>query len=98
MVGRFEQGCGASARNEEGLNPGDCAHAGPMRVLLLSGDCGTARLIDELLHAAWSQAHLVTHATWNAAAAEALLDPPGCCVPLDAAPDSEPQEDPLTLL
>jgi diguanylate cyclase (GGDEF)-like protein len=77
---------------------GDSSHAGPMRVLLLSGDYGTARQIDELLRATWSQAHLVTHATWDAAAAEALLDHPGCCVLLDAAPAQEPGEDPLTLL
>ncbi|HET6864669.1 MAG TPA: EAL domain-containing protein [Solirubrobacteraceae bacterium] len=70
-----------------------------MRVLLLSSDYATARLIDKLLRATWTQAHLVTHATWDAAAAEALLDHPGCCVLLDAAPaHHEPEEDPLTLL
>jgi diguanylate cyclase (GGDEF)-like protein len=72
-----------------------------MRVLLLSGDYGTARLTDELLRATWGDVHLVTHATWDAAAAEALLDHPGCCVLLDAAPIDEPgpqQEDPMALL
>ncbi|HJS95791.1 MAG TPA: EAL domain-containing protein [Solirubrobacteraceae bacterium] len=70
-----------------------------MRVLLLSCDYGTARQIDELLHATWSDVHLVTHATWDSAAAEALLDHPGCCVLLDAAPAAEAaQEDPMILL
>jgi diguanylate cyclase (GGDEF)-like protein len=68
-----------------------------MRVLLLSGDYRTARQIDELLRATWAEAHLVTHATWDAAAAEALLDHPGCCVLLDAAPTPE-AVDPMTLL
>src|SRR5690348_1959656 len=96
MVGRFEQGCGASAP-KEGFLLGDSIEAGPMRVLLLSGDYRTARLIDQLLHATWRDIHLVTHATWDAAAAEALLDHPGCCVLLDAAPTSE-SEDPMILL
>jgi diguanylate cyclase (GGDEF)-like protein len=61
----------------------DSVHAGPIRVLLLTGDYRTARLIDELLHATWSRVHLVTHPTWGPAAAEALLDYPGCCVLLD---------------
>ncbi|HKO27628.1 MAG TPA: EAL domain-containing protein [Solirubrobacteraceae bacterium] len=70
-----------------------------MRVLLLSCDYGTARQIDELVHVAWSDVHLVTHATWDAAAAEALLDHPGCCVLLDAAPAPEATpDDPMTLL
>ncbi len=90
---------------------GESAHAGPIRVLLLSGDYRTARLIDELLHATWSEVHLVTHATWDAAAAEALLDHPGCCVLLDAAPaapehaapdhpdaDHPDADDPMSLL
>jgi diguanylate cyclase (GGDEF)-like protein len=68
-----------------------------MRVLLLSGDYRTARHIDELLQATWAHVHLVTHATWDAAAAEALLDHPGCCVLLDAAP-GHAEEDPMTLL
>ncbi|HSC04818.1 MAG TPA: EAL domain-containing protein [Solirubrobacteraceae bacterium] len=68
-----------------------------MRILLLSCDYRTARVIDELLHATWSHAHLVTHATWDAAAAEALLDHPACCVLLDAAPGRD-TEDPMTLL
>ncbi len=99
MVGRFEQGWAASAR-KGGFLPGDCAQAGPVRVLLLSSDYRTARLIDELLHATWSDVHLVTHATWDAAAAEALLDHPGCRVILDAASleiDTS-GEDPMTLL
>ena len=72
-----------------------------MRVLLLSGDYRTARHIYELLHATWSDAHLVTHPTWDAAAAESLLDHPGCCVLLDAAPGPETKtsrEDPMALL
>jgi diguanylate cyclase (GGDEF)-like protein len=79
---------------------GDRVHAGPIRVLLLSSDYGTARLIDELLHATWPRAHLVTHAAWDAAAAQAVVDNPGCCVLLDAAPhpDREPAEDPIALL
>jgi diguanylate cyclase (GGDEF)-like protein len=80
---------------------GDCVHAGPMRVLLLSSDYRTARLIDELLHATWSEVHLVTHATWDSAAAEALLDHPGCCVLLDAvvhAPETDAADDPMSLL
>ncbi|MGN6871035.1 MAG: diguanylate cyclase domain-containing protein, partial [Solirubrobacteraceae bacterium] len=68
-----------------------------MRVLLLSGDYRTARQIDELLRATWTQAHLVTYPTWDAAAAEALLDHPGCCVLLDTAPTGN-AEDPMTLL
>ena len=33
--------------------------------------------------------HLVTHATWDASAAEALLDHPGCCVLLEVPPGSQ---------
>jgi diguanylate cyclase (GGDEF)-like protein len=58
-------------------------HAGPVRVLLVSSDYRTARLIEELLGAGGQRAHLVTYATWDAAAAEAVLDYPGCCVLLD---------------
>jgi diguanylate cyclase (GGDEF)-like protein len=76
---------------------GDSIEAGPVRVLLLSGDYGTARLIDQVLHATWRDTHVITHATWDAAAAEALLDHPGCCVLLDATPSPE-AEDPMTLL
>src|SRR6185437_9161603 len=100
MVGRFEQGCEAIA-HEGGHLLGDSVHAGPMRVLLLSSDYRTARQIDGLLNATWTNVHLVTHATWDAAAAEALLDHPGCCVLLDAAPAREPDittEDPMSLL
>jgi len=79
---------------------GEFVHAGPIRVLLLSGDYRTARLTDELLHATWSRVHLVTHATWDAPAAEALLDHPGCCVLLDmpAAGESDAAEEALALL
>jgi len=75
----------------------DSAHAGPMRVLLLTRDYRTGRLIDELLHATWSRVHLVTHATLNEAAAEALLDHPDCCVLLDLSA-REDAEDALMLL
>ena len=68
---------------------GEFGHAGPIRVLLLSGDYRTARLTDQLLHATWSRVHLVTHATWDASAAEALLDHPGCCVLLEVPPASQ---------
>ena len=58
-------------------------HAGPVRVLLVSSDYRTARLIEELLGAGGGRAHLVTYATWDAAAAQAVLDHPSCCVLLD---------------
>ncbi len=60
---------------------------GPLRVLLLSADLGTAQLIDELLDATWSRTQLLTHPEWDAAAAQALVDHPSCCVLLDAPPD-----------
>jgi diguanylate cyclase (GGDEF)-like protein len=61
-----------------------------MRVLLISRDYSVARQVDGLLHLAWSRAHLVTHSEWDAAAAEALLDHPACCVLLDApGPDED---------
>jgi len=60
--------------------------AGPARVLLLSGDFRTARLIDELLHAAWSRVQVLVHAEWDAAAAQALVDHPSCVVLLDVDP------------
>ncbi len=66
-------------------------HAGPVRVLLLSADFQTARLIDELLHGTWSRTQLLAHAGWDAAAAQALVDYPSCCVLLDVPPD-EPEE------
>ena len=80
-----------------------------MRALLLSDDYRTARLVDGMLRATWSDIHLVTHPTFDAAAAEALLDHPGCCVLLDAtlparpdapnAPNANaPDADPLSLL
>jgi diguanylate cyclase (GGDEF)-like protein len=76
---------------------GDCAEAGLVRVLLLSSDYRTARLIDQVLHATWTDVHLVTHANWDAPAAEALLEHPGCCVLLDATPGPG-AEDPMILL
>ncbi len=84
----FEQGCGAVARERDALSP-DSAGAGPMRVLLISRDYSAARQIDGLLHLAWSRAHLLTHAEWDAAAAEALLDHPACCVLLDTPPGDD---------
>ncbi len=64
-------------------------HTGPIRVLLLSADCRTAQLIDELLHATWSRAQLLAHAEWDAAAAQAVVDYPSCCVLLDVPPDGQ---------
>jgi len=61
----------------------DSVHAGPVRVLLLSADFNTARLIDEQLRANWSRVQLLAHAEWDAAAAQALVDHPSCCVLLD---------------
>jgi diguanylate cyclase (GGDEF)-like protein len=79
----------------------DDAPAGPVRVLLLSGDYGTARLVEELLRATWSGVHLVTHAAYDEAAAAALLDHPSCCVLIDVAPADQGRdgdEDAMTLL
>ena len=56
-------------------------------MVLLSADRGTVRLIDELLHATWRRTQLLAHAQWDAAAAQALIDYPSCCVLLDVAPD-----------
>lgn len=64
-------------------------HAGPLRVLLLSGDSRTAGLIGDLLRASWSGVHLAVHAGWGAASAEGLLDDPGCCVLLDVVPGGD---------
>jgi diguanylate cyclase (GGDEF)-like protein len=75
---------------------GDSVHAGPIRVLLLSRDFGTARVIDEQLRAIWSRVHVATHPEWDAAAAQALVDYPTCCVLLDVPPDG--QVDTLNLL
>jgi diguanylate cyclase (GGDEF)-like protein len=86
---------------EKGVRlPAEPIHAGPIRVLLLSADQPTARLIDKLLHCAWSGVHLVTHATWDAAAAQALLAHPGCCVLLDVTPDAagRPADQPVELI
>ncbi|MBV9473475.1 MAG: EAL domain-containing protein [Solirubrobacterales bacterium] len=69
------------------------AQAAPTRVLLLSGDLRTARLIEDQLHAAWSAVELITHPIWAAPAAKALLDHPLSCVLLDLA-----SADALTLL
>ena len=74
----------------------DSVQAGPIRVLLLTGDYRTARLIDDLLHAAWTTVHVVTHPTMDPAAAEALLDYPGCCVLVDVTPEAS--ENGLALL
>jgi diguanylate cyclase (GGDEF)-like protein len=86
---------------EKGVHlSGDSVRAGPLRVLLLSGDHRTARLIEELVHAAWSTVHMVTCATWDAAAAQALSAHPGCCVLLDVAtePGCQPAEHAVELL
>jgi diguanylate cyclase (GGDEF)-like protein len=74
--------------------PADSGHAGPIRVLLLTGDYRTARVIEEVLHATWSRTQLVTHPTLDAAAGEALLDHPGCCVLLDLDLDLDADADP----
>ena len=58
-------------------------HSGPIRVLLISADLATARRIDELLHVTWSRAQLLAYAEWDAAAAQAVVDYPSCCVLLD---------------
>jgi diguanylate cyclase (GGDEF)-like protein len=71
-------------------------HAGPVRVLLLSADFRTARLIDDLLHATWSRTQLLVHAEWDAAAAQALVDHPSCCVLLDVPAHS--REEAMELL
>ena len=75
---------------------GDSVHAGPVRVLLLSADFQTTRLIDELLRATWSRTQLLAHAEWDAAAAQALVDHPSCCVLLDAS--AGPREEAMELL
>jgi diguanylate cyclase (GGDEF)-like protein len=64
-------------------------HAGPVRVLLVSADYDTARLIEELVRAGDQRAHLATYATWDAAAAQAVLDHPSCCVLLDATSEAD---------
>ncbi|HYB27676.1 MAG TPA: EAL domain-containing protein [Solirubrobacteraceae bacterium] len=68
-------------------------HAGPIRVLLVSSDYRTASKVGELLRTAWQRAHLVTYPTWNAVAAQAVIDHPGCCVLLDVT-----SEDTMMLL
>jgi diguanylate cyclase (GGDEF)-like protein len=62
---------------------GNSVHAGPVRVLLVSADLRTAQLIDELLHTTWGRAQLLSHPEWDAAAAQAVVDYPSCCVLLD---------------
>jgi diguanylate cyclase (GGDEF)-like protein len=74
----------------------DSTQAGPIRVVLLSSDYSAARLIERLLDTGDAGTHLVTHPEWDAAAAEALLDHPGCCVLLDTA--AARHDDLLTLL
>ena len=66
-------------------------HAGPIRVLLVSADFATARRIDELLHATWGRLQVLAHAEWDAAAAQALVDFPSCCVLLDVPADAHEQ-------
>jgi diguanylate cyclase (GGDEF)-like protein len=78
---------------DEGSLLDGSVHAGPVRVLLVSSDYDTARLIEDLLRAGDQRAHLVTYATWDAAAAQAVLDHPSCCVLLDAS-----KEDTMALL
>ena len=70
---------------------GDSVHAGPVRVLLVSADFATARRIDELLHATWGRVQVLAHAEWDAAAAQALVDFPSCCVLLDVPADAHEQ-------
>jgi diguanylate cyclase (GGDEF)-like protein len=64
-------------------------HAGPISVLLLSADLQTAQLIDELLDATLSRTQLLTHPEWDAAAAQALVDHPSCCILLDVPPNAQ---------
>ena len=75
---------------------GDSVHAGPIRVLLVSADFATARRIDELLHATWGRLQVLAHAEWDAAAAQALVDFPSCCVLLDVPADAH--EEAINLL
>ena len=71
-------------------------YAGPIRVLLVSADFAIARRIDELLHATWARLQVLVHAEWDAAAAQALVDFPSCCVLLDVR--TEAQEETMDLL
>jgi diguanylate cyclase (GGDEF)-like protein len=75
---------------------GDSVHAGPIRVLLVSADFATARRIDELLHATWGRLQVLAHPEWDAAAAQALVDFPSCCVLLDVPADAH--EEAINLL
>ena len=63
-------------------------HAGPIRVLLVSADVATVKRVDELLHAIWGRRQLLAHPEWDAAAAQALVDYPSCCVLLDVRADA----------
>ncbi len=78
----------------------DSVHPGPIRVLLLTTDERTARLVEELLHASWRHVHMLVHAAWDAASTEAVLGDSGCCVLLELDPDAPPDDrgDRLTLL
>jgi diguanylate cyclase (GGDEF)-like protein len=78
----------------------ESVQAGPIRVLLLTPDHRTARLIEQLLHAVWRRAHLVTYVTFDASAAQALLADPRCCVVIDANAHRahEGAEEPMLLL
>ena len=68
-------------------------------VLLLSGDFHIARLIDDVLHAGGNDSQLITRPTWDAAAAQVLLDYPDCCVLLELDSATAPDDaDALTLL
>jgi diguanylate cyclase (GGDEF)-like protein len=75
---------------------GDSVDGGPVRVLLLSADFETARLIDNVLHSTWSRTQLLAHAEWDAAAAQAVVDHPSCCVLLDVS--AAAREEALELL
>jgi len=75
---------------------GNSLHAGPVRVLLLSADFETARLIDEMVQTTWPRAQLLVHAEWDAAAAQAVVDYPSCCMLLDVPADQ--QEEMMDLL
>ena len=79
--------------------PVESVQPGPVRVVLLSANERTARLVEELLHASWGHVDLAAHATWDATSAEALLSDPGCCVLLELDPGPpDDGEDALTLV
>jgi diguanylate cyclase (GGDEF)-like protein len=68
---------------------GNSVHASPIRVLLVSADFATARRTNELLRATWARVQVLAHAEWDAAAAQALVDFPSCCVLLDVRADAQ---------